>query len=86
MSLPISAEPFTGRCIVCDDVAELRHSSTTALLQNMENHRLSAIGTKLVRCFSGDHAYFLLEQDSMVEDPFEEGELLDTSPLDAQEE
>ena len=76
-ALPVSAAPFTGRCEVCDDVAELRNSSTTALLQNMETRRLSAVGTGLVRCLSGDHAYFIIDQNTMVEDPFEEDEDLD---------
>lgn len=78
----VSPKKFEGKCETCGDVAELRQSGATALIENQETHLLSAIGLSLVRCFSGDHVYFVLNWDSQVTDPFAPDAPLDTSPLD----
>lgn len=67
---PVSRNKFDGFCEVCGDAAELRDSHTTALLQAQGSGVLSSIGTRLVRCLSGDHAYFVLDWTSQVQDPF----------------
>lgn len=73
MKIPISQKPYNGTCEVCGDAAELRDSRSTALLQSQDTQELSAIQCNLVRCFSGDHAYFVLNWDSQIVDPFPEG-------------
>lgn len=79
----VSTKEFTGRCEECGDTAELRRVQTTALIQNLETHRLSAIGTGLVVCSGGEHEpYFALLRDTIVEDPFEEGETFESLDIE----
>lgn len=85
MKVPVSTKEYNGRCEVCDDVAELRESSSTALLQAQTTQELSAVRCQLVRCFSGEHAYYVIDWKSQIKDPFPEGwEPEDIDPLDLQ--
>lgn len=52
-------------------MAELRDASSTALLEDQKDLRLSAIGTKLVVGAYCGHAYYMLDWKRQIIDPFD---------------
>lgn len=66
-------EKFDGKCVTCGAQAAIQPTTGTALIQQVDNGRLSAIRTDLAVCERG-HEYYIMDWMSKVEDPWLEGE------------
>ena len=63
------------RCEECGDVAEIVPTQSTALLQSTKTGKYSAVGLHLIRCVYEGHAYYVIDMNRQVYDPFDKDEV-----------